>query len=319
MGRDTGFATGNRIRIAVVIVLATVSYVIAVALAAIATTLSLIVAVLFNAGDLDFLPDSVAGLKIVGYILLGLVVIAAVIGMLIALFRLPSRRRHLEQRVLAETGARIAEPDDYPRVRNLLDGLAIAAGVPAPRFAIIPDAAPNSFGVGTRPSNTIVAITTGLVDALTRDELEAVLAYEVSRIGSWDIALSSWTVALTGSAIEAVDTDAGDSSFFHSVLGFLPRTFAQWLQAFAVKDQVRERDRIAILFTRNPMALLRALEKLDADPSQVGRVTRATAPLWLEFPSAAAGSTKFGARLTGELALDGRIDRLREQASMPSG
>jgi hypothetical protein len=64
------------------------------------------------------------------------------------------------------------------------------------------------------------------------------------------------------------------------------------------------------------MALLRALEKLHADQSQVGRVTRATAPLWLEVPDQVAGPTKFGARLSRELALDGRIERLREQAQV---
>jgi heat shock protein HtpX len=317
MGRGTGLESANRLRIAVVIVLATISYWLAVVLAAIATTLTFVVVIALKVGDLSLIPDTMDELKVAGFILLGLVVVSAVVGTFVALFRLPSRRRQLEQRVLTETGARIATPDDYPRVRNLLSGLAIAADVPEPRFAIITDPAPNSFGVGTRPEHTIIGITSGLVDALTRDELEAVLAYEVSRIGSWDIALSSWTVALTGSAIEAVDRD-GDDGPFHSVLGFVPRTCAQWLQTFAVKDQLEERDRIAIQFTRNPMALLRALEKLHADTSEVHHVTRATAPLWLEFPAEVAGSTRSGQRLAAELALDGRIDRLREQVGMPT-
>jgi heat shock protein HtpX len=84
----------------------------------------------------------------------------------------------------------------HNEVRNLLDGLAIAAGIPTPRFAMISDPSPNSFGVGTRRrQRAIIAITDGLVDHLSRDELEAVLAYEVTRIRSYDVALASWTVA----------------------------------------------------------------------------------------------------------------------------
>jgi heat shock protein HtpX len=312
MGGSHDFSSGNRARIAVVIVLATLSYWLAAVAGAIATALTLLVGIALN-GDVS-LPDSADSWRVAGIIVLGIVVLAAVIGGVVALFRLPSQRRRLEEQVLRQTGATIANPDQYPEVRNLLAGLAIAADVPPPRFAVITDPAPNSFGVGTRPENTILAITTGLMDTLTRDELEAVLAYEVSRIGSWDVALSSWTVALTGSAIEAVDDDDGP---FATVLGFIPRRTAQRLQVYAVKGQVRERDRIAIGFTRHPVALIRALEKLHDDHTSVGRVTRATAPLWLEYPTAMATGTKWQRRLADELSLDGRIDRIRELAGVP--
>jgi heat shock protein HtpX len=314
MGGSHDFSSGNRARIAVVIVLATLSYWLAAVAGAIATALTLLVGIALN-GDVS-LPDSADGWKVAGIIVLGIVVVAAVIGGVVALFRLPSQRRRLEEQVLRQTGAMIADPDQHPEVRNLLAGLAIAADVPPPRFAVITDPAPNSFGVGTRPENTILAITTGLMDTLTRDELEAVLAYEVSRIGSWDVALSSWTVALTSSAIEAVDDDDGP---FATVLGFIPRRTAQRLQVYAVKGQVRERDRIAIGFTRHPVALIRALEKLHDDHTSVGRVTRATAPLWLEYPTAMATGTKWQRRLADELSLDGRIERIRELAGVPKG
>jgi heat shock protein HtpX len=300
-------------RIAVIIVLATISYWLATVAAAIATTLTIVVAIFAEAGDI---PDSLDTVKAIGIFLVVVIALAAVVGSVIALFRLPSQRRRLEGQVLAETQAATVRAEDYPRIRNLLDGLAIAAHVPAPRFAIIADQAPNSFSVGTAPDQTIVVLTTGLVAALTRDEIEAVLAYEVSRIGSWDIALSSWTVALTGGAINAVDTTNDDDGLFRGVLGFFPRLFAQWLQTFAMKGQIAERDRIAILFTRNPQALVRALEKLNADQSEIGRVTRATAPLWIEFPSRVGGTTRSGQRLVRETALDGRIVALREMAGL---
>ena len=213
--------------------------------------------------------------------------------------------------MLAETGAVIADPAAYVQLRNLLEGVAIAGGIPVPRFAVIDDPAPNSFGVGTRPTSTILGVTTGLSEQLTRDELEAVLAYEVSRIRSWDVALASWTVALTGSAITALD-GSGDSDLFKGVIGWLPRRFAEWLQVWALRDQGVERDRAGVRFTRNPASLIRALEKLDADPSQISRVSRATAPLWIEFPASALGNSgsRETRRLAQELLLDERIDAL---------
>ena len=183
-----------------------------------------------------------------------------------------------------------------------------------PRFAIVDDPAPNSFGVGTRPKRTIIGVTTGLVEKLSRDELEAVLAYEVSRTGSWDVALSSWTVALTGEAIAARDSD----NLVSLVLGWLPQRLAEWLQTWALRGQARERDETAIKFTRNPASLVRALEQLDEDQTQVGRVSRATAPLWVEFPARALGdsSSRATRRAREELLLDERIDHLRELATL---
>ena len=301
----------NRSRITVLLVLATLNYCIATALAAVAVGLGIVLWAVFEGG---VFPDDEDSLKLFGIGVGVVIVVSAAVGLVLAVFRIPMQRRRLERRVLAETGAHFARPEEHDRVRNLLEGLAIAAGLPVPRFAIVDDPAPNSFGVGTRPKRTIIGITTGLVDKLSRDELEAVLAYEVSRIGSWDVALSSWTVALTGEAIAARDSD----NLVSLVLGWLPQRLAEWLQTWALRGQARERDEAAIRFTRNPASLVRALEKLDEDPSQVGRVSRSTAPLWVEFPAKALGgsSSRATRRLARELLLDERIARLRELASL---
>jgi heat shock protein HtpX len=187
-----------------------------------------------------------------------------------------------------------------------------------PRFAIIDDAAANAFGVGTRPSNTVIGVTTGLQQKLSRDELEAVLAFEVSRIRSWDVALASWTVALTSGAIAASES-SGDDGFLKSVLGYLPKRFGEWLQVWALRDQGVERDRAAIRFTRNPASLIRALQKLDEDPTPLAGVSRATAPLWVEFPAQVlTGSSSRGTqRLARELLLDERIEELHRLARLP--
>jgi heat shock protein HtpX len=305
------FASRNRTRIALLLCVATLNYWLAVSIAAVVTGLGIALWVIAQVGDL---PSTVEGFEWLGIGLAGVVALSAVIGSLVALVRIPGQRRTLERRVMTETGARIATPEEHPRVRNLLEGLAIAADVPVPRFAVIDDPAPNSFGVGTRPSNTIIGVTTGLVERLSRDELEAVLAYEVSRIDGWDIALSSWTVALTAGAIGALENDD-----VMKLIGWLPVKLAERLQVWALRDQGELRDRYAVHFTRNPLALVRALEKLHDDPTVVQKVSRATAPLWVEFPTSLAegvSSTKSGQRLAGEFLLDQRIDELRKFANM---
>jgi heat shock protein HtpX len=310
------FERRNRLRIVALVFLATLNYIVAVVMAAIALGVGVALAIIFYGADAisdaDALPFFAIGIAVVA-------VGSAVIGTLVGLFRIPFLRRRLERKVLAETGAHIVQPDEQTEIKNLIDGLAIASGLPPPRVAVIGDPAPNSFGVGTRPSNTVVGITTGLADRLSRDELEAVLAYEVSRIRSWDVALSSWAVALTSSAIAAVD-DPEDDNFLKAVLGFVPRRLAESLQVWALRDQGAERDRVAVQYTRNPASLIRALEKLDADATTIRHVSRSTAPLWLEFPRHVLGPmpSRAAQRLARELLLDERIDLLRELAGQPS-
>jgi Zn-dependent protease with chaperone function len=176
---------------------------------------------------------------------------------------------------------------------------------------VITDPAPNSFGVGTRPETAIVGVTTGLADHLSRDELEAVLAYEVSRIRSWDVASSSWTVASRAvhSPLRRRRRRARRSS-----AGYLgaPRSGSRYGRCATRATNATA----AVRFTRNPGSLVRALEKLDADGRQVGKVSRSTAPLWIEFPPKVleGRSTRATRRLAASLLLDERIADLRELA-----
>ncbi|HYF47567.1 MAG TPA: M48 family metalloprotease [Acidimicrobiales bacterium] len=304
------FARRNRLRIAGLLVLATIVYWMAVCAAVVATVLVGVFYVISEGG----VPDSFELFKwfLIGFA--ALIVLSIVVGSVLSLVRLPFLRRRLERQVLRETGAHLADPDEFPEVRNILEALAISAGIPIPRFAVIPDPAPNSFGVGTRPKNTIIGITTGLGIELTRDELEGVLSYEVSRIGSWDIALSSWTVALTSNAIAAAEADD-----LKAIVGWIPARMAEWLQAWALKDQGEDRDRIAVQFTRHPEALITALEKLEADQRQIRRVSRATAPLWIEVPDGVYGGamSSRSKRLGTSLLLRNRINHLTHLAGLP--
>lgn len=272
----------NRLRLLVTLVIAVFLYWLAVMTAAVVLGLVLALKVLAESGEV---PDSLDELKFLGIGLAGVAVLAAIIGSLVAAFRLPLQRRRLEKQVLAESGARVVDdPATERRVRNILEALAIAAHLPQPRFAVVEDPAPNSFAVGTRPKRAIVAVTRGAIDGLPRDELEAVLAYEVSRIGSWDVALSSWTVALTGAAMGALDDDVS------KLVGKLPFLASGRLRRWAMRDAAFERDKAAVRFTRNPSSLLHALETLRDNPLELQRVSAATAPLWFEVPARVEGA-----------------------------
>lgn len=313
---ERAFTHRNRLRIVLLTILAAINYWIATCCAAIVVALTIVIWLVFEGGAV---PEDLDDLKWFGVGLAVLVAGAVVVGTLLAMVRVPFQRRSLERRVLVETGARIAAPDDHVRTRNLLEGLAIAAGVPVPRFAVIDDAAPNSFGVGTRPSKAIIGVTTGLIESFSRDELEAVLAYEVSRIRSYDVALASWTVALTGGALAAVDADGEE--LLKAVVGWVPRRLASRLQIWALRGQTEGRDRAAIHFTRHPDALISALEVLHADERQIRCVSRATAPLWIEVPvNVVARRTRSSRALAEELLLPQRIAALRaELGAMRTG
>jgi heat shock protein HtpX len=199
--------------------------------------------------------------------------------------------------------------EQHVRVRNLLEGLAIAAHIPPPRFAVIGELAPNSFAVGTRPRNALVAVTTGAINTLSRDELEAILAYEVSRIGSWDVALTSWTVALTGAAMSEVQ------SGFARFIGFIPYHGSLLLQRWALRDSASARDRAAVRFTRNPLSLINALEVLQSNRHEIKAVTAATAPLWVEVP----GSSMLPERIAALRALAGADPALNSEPARDPG
>ena len=98
-----------------------------------------------------------------------------------------------------------ADPQQYRRLYNLVEGLCIASGLPQPRVYVVDDPAPNAFATGRNPQNAAIAVTTGLLDKLNRVELEGVIAHELSHIKNYDILVSTLAVTLVGAV--AIVTD----------------------------------------------------------------------------------------------------------------
>jgi len=192
-----------------------------------------------------------------------------------------------------------AEPD-YRRLRQLLDALALAAGVPPPNAAVVVDEAPNCLTIGRRPASAWILVTTGLLAELPRAELEAVLAYELGRITTLEVSLDTIVYASTARTFElwaAVFDDFDEVSFLLIPLGVLAAPFvatAGLLRAFALRSRARLADGLAVKYCRNPVALVAALRHLLDDPRAVRQGDPGNAHLWLEYPHTVASKIFLG-------------------------
>ena len=237
---------------------------------------------------------------------------------------------------LAVSRARPADPQEYRRLHNLVEGLCIASGLPKPGVYVIDDPAPNAFATGRNPRHAAIAVTTGLLEKMNRVELEGVVAHELSHIRNYDILISTLAVTLVGAAALLADLgirmmwwnggrvrrdgDRGDGGNPIAILGFalliLAPIVARAMQAAISRQRETLADVTACQMTRYPPGLISALEKLQADTTVTHAASTATAHLWIEQPMSGVGDA---GRLGGthrwfntHPPLDERIALLRE-------
>ncbi|MCM8780101.1 MAG: M48 family metallopeptidase [Candidatus Omnitrophica bacterium] len=211
--------------------------------------------------------------------------------------------------VLAASAARLIEKKDNPQFFNVVEEMSIAAGLPMPNIYVIEDTAPNAFACGRKPQLASIAVTTGLLSKLNRDELQGVIAHEMSHIKNYDILYATLICILVGTIALLCDTfrrslryglisGRGRRSTRSSssgpvllvifivavVLSILAPVFAQILQ-FAISRQ-REylADASAAQLTRYPEGLARALEKIANDKEVLEVANRATQHLYIVNP-----------------------------------
>jgi heat shock protein HtpX len=215
---------------------------------------------------------------------------------------------------LAVSRAKPADPQQYQRLHNLVEGLCIAAGLPKPRVYIVDDPAPNAFATGRNPKHAAIAVTTGLLEKLNRVELEGVIAHELSHVRNYDILVSTLAVTLVGSI--ALLTNIGMRMMWWNggrvrrdgdrnggnplaILGLVLLIFApiiaKLMQAAVSRRRETLADVSACQMTRYPPGLISALEKLRDDVTVTHSATTATAHLWIEQPLSGVGDAgKFG-------------------------
>jgi len=197
-----------------------------------------------------------------------------------------------------------ADPEQYARFHNLVEGLCIASGLPKPRLYIVDDPAPNAFSTGRNPKHAAIAATTGLLDKMNRVELEGVLAHELSHIRNYDVLIMTLTVTMVGMIALLSDfflrwgwfiggrqrdeESGGPLTWIFALVGFVLLIFAPIIAALMQFAVSRRREYLAdasgVQMTRYPPGLISALKKLEDDHTVTHFASKATAHLWIEEP-----------------------------------
>jgi heat shock protein HtpX len=208
--------------------------------------------------------------------------------------------------VLTVSGAKEVTKETAPQLINVVQEMAIASNVPMPRVYLIDDTAPNAFATGRDPKHASVAITTGLLQKLDREELQGVMAHELSHVRNYDIRFSLLVGVLVGSVAlladfflrfsfwggggrrRGGDRDGGGAQaivFLIALMLAIVAPIAARLVQLAISRQ-REflADASAVELTRNPVGLEQALAKIAADQEVLEVANRATQHLYFENP-----------------------------------
>ncbi len=207
--------------------------------------------------------------------------------------------------VLTASRARQIEHDDAPVLFNVVEEMAIAAGLPMPKVYIIEDSAPNAFATGRDPEHASIAVTSGLLQKLNRDELQGVIAHEMSHVGNFDIRYAMLVGILVGTTVLISDFflrslwfGGGRSRRSNNgggqiqvimmiialVLAILAPIFARLLQLSISRQREYLADASAVQLTRNPKGLADALQKISGDQEVLEAANRATAHLYIVNP-----------------------------------
>src|SRR5919205_780763 len=208
-----------------------------------------------------------------------------------------------DRMVLAASRAKEVTHEDAPVLFNVVEEMAIAGGLPMPKVYIIEDSAPNAFATGRDPEHASVAVTSGLLDKLNRDELQGVIAHEMSHVGNFDIRYAMLVGILVGTTVLISDFflrglwfgggrrregGGGQAQLIMMivavVLAILAPIFARLLQLSISRQREYLADATAVKLTRNPKALADALQKISDDREVLEAANRATAHLYIVNP-----------------------------------
>ena len=202
------------------------------------------------------------------------------------------------QIVLSIAGAKPIKKSDNPYLYRMVENLCIGAGLPLPKIYIIEEPALNAFATGRDPQHAVVAVTRGLLESLENEELEGVLAHELSHIQNQDIKVMTLAAVLAGAVVMLADIFLRSSRWGSSrnrksggiliiiglVLALLSPVFAQLIKLAISRQREYLADSAGALLTRYPEGLAKALEKISKDPMPLQHVSEATAHLYIKNP-----------------------------------
>ncbi len=231
--------------------------------------------------------------------------------------------------VLAMYKAKEADPAEYPELYEIVKKLALKGGVPVPRIYIVPNPAPNAFATGRSPEKAVVAVTTGLLSLLTWEEVEGVLAHELSHVKNRDTLISAIAATIAG-AIMILANMARWAAIFGfggrddddggGIIGLLAVAILAPIAALIVQMSIsRSREYLAdesgAKLCGNPIYLANALRKLGGYVSQAGmEANPSTAHMFIVNPF--SGRKTLLNLFSTHPPLEERIERLEKMAGV---
>jgi heat shock protein HtpX len=261
---------------------------------------------------------------------IGALVIAIVIGSLSGLFSYYGG----DQLVLASSHAKEVTGEQAPQLYNVVYEMSVAAGIPMPKVYIIDDPSPNAFATGRDPQHSSIAVTTGLLQKMNREELQGVLGHEMSHIRNLDIRFTLFVGVMIGSIALLAgfflrytfwfgggrrsnndnNSGGGGLAIVLLIVGLVMAVVSYFFGALVQMAVSRQREYLAdassVELTRNPHGLQSALAKLASDRESLHSVNGATQHLYIVNPM-----KKFGggsALFSTHPPIVDRINRLRE-------
>lgn len=209
-----------------------------------------------------------------------------------------------DKMVLASMDARAVDESNLKerQLKNVVEEMALACGLPVPAVYVVPDDDLNAFATGRSPEHASIGVTQGLLEKLDREELQAVIAHEMGHVRNLDIRTMMVVSVLVGAIALLCDMVLRSSSsssrsrssnssssnrgpgLFAVLLAILAPLFARMIAMAVSRTREFEADRTAAELTRNPLALARALGKLEAAHAPTRVATQGTAHLFIVDP-----------------------------------
>lgn len=234
---------------------------------------------------------------------------------------------------LASSGAQPVSREQLPRLYDVMERLAAKAHIPVPKLYVVPDAAPNAFATGRSPQHASVAVTQGLLQIMNDDELEGVIAHELSHVRNYDILTSSIAATVAGAITYMAqmgkwamifggfggnrDDDRGGGGLSALLMIFLAPFAALLLQLFLSRTREYAADETGARMVGQPYGLISALEKLGAYNKRIptSAISPSTSSLCIVKPLFGGGT--ISSLFSTHPPLEDRIAALKEMVSTP--
>ena len=264
----------------------------------------------------------------IGYLVNNDFMSGLIITVIILAFYIPITYMSASSQVLSMSGAKEIKRSDNPQLYSIVEELSIAARVPMPKVYIVNDPSPNAFATGIKPEKGAVAFTTGLLATLNREELSGVVAHELAHIRNYDIRLMTICIALVGVIVLIANFGSrllffgggrrgGNNRKSNPIMMIVAIAFlilapiaAQFVRLAVSRNREYLADASAVEFTRNPVGLIHALEKISGDSRDVKNAQQATASMYISRPLGRKRKNK-GSMWATHPPMSSRIERLQ--------